>query len=116
MNIPIVSLIAVAIRQYTNNAYITSKRLVTRTGLLSRQSNEILLPKIETVSVTQGALERLLDCGDVQLTGTGKKKDLWDFQEVKSNCPRGSFNLTAINCHRAQMQLFVEYHSLCCFQ
>lgn len=74
MNLPVIALIGAALRQYTSHVYITNKRLVRRTGLLSRQSNEILLPKIETVSVTQGALERLLDCGDIQLTGTGSAR------------------------------------------
>lgn len=74
MNLPVIALIGAALRQYTSHVYITNKRLVTRTGLLSRQSSEILLAKIESVSVTQSALERLVDCGDVQLTGTGSAR------------------------------------------
>ncbi len=71
LNLPIFALLGAAIRQYTSDFHITNKRLITKVGILSRQTNEILLKKIETVTVNQGPIARMVDCGDVQLTGTG---------------------------------------------
>jgi hypothetical protein len=71
INIPIICLIGAALRQYFSDFQISNKRLITKTGILSRKTNEILLDKIETVAVNQGIIATMVDCGDVVLTGTG---------------------------------------------
>lgn len=71
LQFPLFGLVGAALRQYSSDFRITNKRLITKKGVLSRQTNEILLKKIETVSVNQGMIARMVDCGDVLLTGTG---------------------------------------------
>lgn len=50
---------------------VTSKRVVYKTGIIGRKTNEILLSKIETVEMNQSILGRIFGYGDVKVTGTG---------------------------------------------
>lgn len=54
---------------------ITDKRLIAKYGVVSTQSIEIRFEKIETVRVTQGLVGKLLNFGDVVVTGTGSTFD-----------------------------------------
>jgi len=54
---------------------ITDRRLIAKYGVISTQSIEIRFDKIETVRVSQGLLGRLLNYGDVVVTGTGSTFD-----------------------------------------
>lgn len=49
----------------------TSKRVIYKTGIIARKTEEQMLPKVETVEVTQGILGRILGYGDIKITGTG---------------------------------------------
>jgi len=50
---------------------LTSKRVVCKTGLIGRKTNEIQVSKIETVEMNQSILGRILGYGTVKVTGTG---------------------------------------------
>ena len=50
---------------------LTNKRVVTKSGIISRNTEEMKLSKIETVEVKQGILGRILGYGNVVCTGTG---------------------------------------------
>jgi len=54
---------------------ITDKRLIVKHGVLSIHSIEIRFDKIETVHVNQGLLGRMLNYGDILVTGTGTTLD-----------------------------------------
>jgi len=54
---------------------ITDKRLIAKYGVLSTHSIEIRFDKIETVRVSQGIFGRLLNYGDIVVTGTGSTFD-----------------------------------------
>lgn len=54
---------------------ITNKRVVAKFGMLSTHSIEIRFGKVETVRVAQTLLGRMLDYGDIVLTGTGSTFD-----------------------------------------
>jgi uncharacterized membrane protein YdbT with pleckstrin-like domain len=54
---------------------ITNKRLIAKFGLLSTQSIEIRLEKIESVRVGQSLIGRMLNYGDIVVTGTGSTFD-----------------------------------------
>jgi membrane protein YdbS with pleckstrin-like domain len=71
LNLPLIGLVCAAVMQYTSDFHITNRRLFTKVGVISRLTNEILLSKIETVTVNQGPIARMFDCGDVFLSGTG---------------------------------------------
>ena len=57
--------------QKTTELSITNKRVITKVGLFSRQTSEILLPKVESVEVDQGIFGRMLNYGTVTVRGTG---------------------------------------------
>ena len=50
---------------------VTNKRVVIKTGLLSRRTFELLLSKVESIGVEEGLLGRMLGYGSVVVRGTG---------------------------------------------
>ena len=54
---------------------VTNRRVIAKTGFIRRHTLEMLLPKIESVSVHQNVLGRLLNFGTVTVTGTGGTKE-----------------------------------------
>ena len=51
---------------------VTNRRVVRKTGILSRETTELRLASIETIDLRQSAWGRLLGYGDVVLTGRGE--------------------------------------------
>jgi len=54
---------------------VTDRRFVAKYGLVSTHSIEIRFDKIETVRVTQSLFGKMLNYGDVVVTGTGSTFD-----------------------------------------
>ncbi len=50
---------------------VTNKRVVFKTGIISRKSEEMKLGSIETVEIDQGIFGRILGYGNVKVTGRG---------------------------------------------
>lgn len=50
---------------------VTSKRVIRKTGVIMRDTSEIRLNKVESVSVKQGFLGRMFGYGDVIISGSG---------------------------------------------
>lgn len=50
---------------------ITSKRVIRKSGVIMRDTAEIRLAKVESVSVKQGFLGRIFGYGDVIISGSG---------------------------------------------
>lgn len=50
---------------------LTNKRVITKTGIISRSTEEMKLSKVETVEIKQGILGRILGYGSVIVSGTG---------------------------------------------
>ena len=50
---------------------LTDKRVIAKTGIISRNSEELLHKAIETVEVKQGILGRIFGYGSVIITGRG---------------------------------------------
>jgi len=63
-------LLGYLIRKATEMA-VTNKRIVIKTGLLSRKTFELLLTKVESIGVEEGLLGRMLGYGSVVVRGTG---------------------------------------------
>lgn len=61
----------VMIRQLSTEIGVTSHRFVEKHGLLSMHTNEIALPNIEGIRVSQSMLGRMLGYGTVRVEGTG---------------------------------------------
>jgi len=50
---------------------VTNKRVIFKTGIIGRKSEEMKLASIETVEIEQGVFGRMLNFGDVKVTGRG---------------------------------------------
>ncbi len=61
------------LRWRTTLFVITSKRVVVRTGILSRTGRDIPLNRINDVTFTHNLLERLLGCGTLMVESAGER-------------------------------------------
>jgi uncharacterized membrane protein YdbT with pleckstrin-like domain len=59
-------------RWWTTEIAVTNHRVIHKTGLIRRTTNEMNMDKIESVRVDQSILGRILDYGDVTIIGTGE--------------------------------------------
>lgn len=69
--IGIVLVAAAFIQRLTTELVLTDRRVVTKRGLISRDTVEMNLAKVECVVVNQELLVRILNYGDVIVIGTG---------------------------------------------
>lgn len=69
--------IAPLIDSWTDEFAITNKRVIIKTGLISRRTVELNLSKIESVNVNQSILGRILGYGSLQIVGTGGTKEVF---------------------------------------
>lgn len=64
-----------AIYEYLRVRYtelgVTNKRVICKTGIISRTSEEMKLASIETVEIDQGILGRILGYGNIHVSGRG---------------------------------------------
>ena len=60
---------------FTTEFAATNRRVIAKTGFIRRHTLEMLLHKIESVSVNQNVLGRLLNFGTVTVIGTGGTKE-----------------------------------------
>ena len=67
---------------YKTEQAVTSKRVVLKTGIIGRNTEEMRIEKIETVELKQGIIARMMGYGNVQITGTGNSRVL--FRTVKN--------------------------------
>ena|SRR5690349_4219473 len=70
-------LLAAYIRQRTTEMAVTNKRVIIKTGLISRRTVELNLSKVENVAVDQGILGRMLDYGTITVVGTGGTREVF---------------------------------------
>lgn len=59
------------ITMITTEFAVTNKRIIAKTGFIRRNTIEMLLNKIESASVNQSILGRILKFGSITITGTG---------------------------------------------
>jgi len=50
---------------------VTNKRVILKTGIISRKSEEMKVSSIETVEIVQGVIGRIFGFGTVKVTGRG---------------------------------------------
>ena len=61
----------------TSEFAVTSSRLILKVGLVSRYTTELLLSKVESIGVQQGLAGRVLNYGDLTVTGTGGAREVF---------------------------------------
>jgi uncharacterized membrane protein YdbT with pleckstrin-like domain len=69
--VAVIHFLALWIVRWTTEIAVTNRRVIYKTGLISRETNEMNMDKVESVKVDQSILGRLLDYGDVTVLGTG---------------------------------------------
>jgi len=57
--------------RWTTEMVVTDRRLIFKTGFISRKTNEIPLSKVESISINQSIMGRLLNYGDISVVGSG---------------------------------------------
>lgn len=67
--------IAPLIDLYTDQFAITNKRVVIKTGLISRKTVELNLSKIESVNVDQTVMGRIFGFGSITIIGIGGTRE-----------------------------------------
>jgi uncharacterized membrane protein YdbT with pleckstrin-like domain len=71
VGIGLIFLIWALIRYKTTEFAVTDRRIIAKTGLISRSTVELFLDKVEALHVEQSVPGRLLDFGTVTIRGTG---------------------------------------------
>ena len=56
---------------------VTNKRVISKTGIFSRKSEEMKLTSIETVEIDQSILGRMLGYGNIKVSGRGSSDVLF---------------------------------------
>lgn len=64
-------LIYTGIKTATDEFAITNQRLIIKTGVISRSTLELNLTKVETITVSQFIFDRIFNCGQIAIKGTG---------------------------------------------
>jgi len=59
----------------TTEFAVTNKRIIAKRGFIRRHTLEILLPKVESITVHQSILGRILNFGTVTVIGTGGTRE-----------------------------------------
>jgi uncharacterized membrane protein YdbT with pleckstrin-like domain len=66
-----------AIELFTSEFAVTTTRLIFKVGIVARYTTELLLGKVESIGVQQKLLGRLLNYGDLVVTGTGGAREVF---------------------------------------
>jgi hypothetical protein len=70
--------IAGAMKRNATEIVVTNKRVIVKTGILSRRTFEMLLSRIESIGVQEPMIGRMLGYGTVILRGVGGTPDEFD--------------------------------------
>lgn len=66
------------IRRLATEVAVSNRRVLIKTGLFSRRSVEVLLPKVESIGVDESLFGRMLGYGTVIVRGTGGTFETFD--------------------------------------
>ena len=70
--VALLSVVAVWFDNWITELAVTNRRVIYKTGFISRRTAEMNMGKIETVIVDQSILGRLLGYGTIHVKGTGQ--------------------------------------------
>lgn len=71
-------LISAIVKRNATEIGVTNRRVIIKTGMLSRRSLEIMLPKVESIAINEPAMGRILGYGTVVIHGTGGTPEAFD--------------------------------------
>lgn len=67
----LILLIAAYIKFISTELAVTNKRVIAKTGFISRDTIEMNIAKVESMQVNQGISGRIFNFGSLQINGTG---------------------------------------------
>jgi uncharacterized membrane protein YdbT with pleckstrin-like domain len=70
-----IGLLAAWIRQVSSEFAVTDRRVIIKTGFVSRRTIELNMSKVESIQVDQNIIGRLLNYGTITVIGTGGTKE-----------------------------------------
>ena len=76
----VVAILMGMVRRHATEIAVTNRRVVIKTGLVSRRTIEMLLNKVESIEVSEPAYGRMLGYGTIVVIGTGGTPE--PFQKV----------------------------------
>lgn len=76
--IALILLLAAWIRRRSSEFAVTNKRVIIKLGVTTTRSMELLLPKIEGITVTQSLWGRMFGFGEIVVTGSGGTQEPFD--------------------------------------
>jgi uncharacterized membrane protein YdbT with pleckstrin-like domain len=89
--VALLALILLTLKRFLNwltTSYtVTNRRIITRTGILSRRGHDIPIPRISDVAYEHGLIDRMLGCGtlvisDASERGTVRLPDIPQVEQV----------------------------------
>ena len=75
LGVGLIGLLASWVRQVTSEFAVTSRRVIVKTGFLSRRTIELNMSKVESIQVDQDIIGRILNYGTITVIGTGGTKE-----------------------------------------
>ena len=75
----LIFLIKPYLQKISTEMAVTNKRVIIKTGIISRKTLEMNLSKIENIMIDQGILDRMLNFGKITVVGTGGTKEPFKF-------------------------------------
>jgi len=75
LGLAILWLVAAFIKRQTSEFVVTNKRVLMKVGVFTTRSIELLLSKVEAITVHQSLMGRLFGYGDIVLTGSGGTRE-----------------------------------------
>ncbi|HEY8061335.1 MAG TPA: PH domain-containing protein [Gemmatimonadales bacterium] len=76
--IALVLLLSAWIQRRNSEFAVTSKRVIIKLGVITTRSMELLLSKIEGITVTQSLMGRMFGYGEIVVTGSGGTQEPFD--------------------------------------
>jgi uncharacterized membrane protein YdbT with pleckstrin-like domain len=76
--VAIILLAGAKVRRGSFEYAVTSKRVIAKVGVMQTRSVELMLGKVEGITVNQGLGGRLFGYGQVVITGSGGTKESFD--------------------------------------
>jgi uncharacterized membrane protein YdbT with pleckstrin-like domain len=74
----VVAILMGMVRRNATEMAVTNRRVVVKTGLVSRKTIEMLLNKVESIEVSETAFGRMLGYGTIVVIGTGGTLEPFD--------------------------------------
>jgi len=74
-SLALIQLFSAFIRGWATEMAVTNRRVILKTGLISRRTIELNLDKVENVSIDQTVLGRILGFGSMTVVGTGGSRE-----------------------------------------